>query len=170
MKIFLFLFIFPIVIYAQKGTTARPDISKISIDDIKWMKAEESSFWFYYKPTHYLFKNSDFETISLENGNVLAYIYGLDAYVLLQDYNTTKPNTEQPVTLASTGNSILIRTVRGKGFWIFDKGINADPLKQLYINTKERVYFSEKTNRKYWVKEEDFKYGLLSTAISVVSE
>lgn len=147
------------------------DWPKISINDVKWAKAKERSFWFYYKPANKFFESNEFEAIPLENGDMIVFLNAPGIYLLLPGYDKVKEETEQSVELASTGTCIFIKSSRGKGFWIFDRGKNVDNLERIGINNiHQYVYRSRRTDKRYWIEESDFLFGKLSTAIGILSE
>ncbi len=155
---------------AQDTSGKRPDFTKMSFEDIKWTKAEGSSFWFYYKPTQYFFKDKEFVTIPLQNGDFLVYIYEFDKYVLLPAYQNARPNVEQAVEVASIRPSVFIRLNRSR-FVIFDRGQYVYNLERIGINTDHQVvYRSGASDKRYWIDEKDFSYGPMSVAIGIVSE
>lgn len=175
----LCMFLFPVlsVIAGKAQTTTstdtsdkRPDFTKMLFTDIKWTKAEGSSFWFYYKPTQYFFKDKEFVTIPLQNGDFLVYIYELEKYLLLPAYQNVKNNVEQAVELASIRTSVFIRLNRSR-FVIFDRGLYVYNLERIGINTDHQVvYRSGASDKRYWIDEKDFSYGPMSVPIGIVSE
>jgi hypothetical protein len=154
----------------QDTTGKRPDFTKMSFEDIKWTKAEGSSFWFYYKPTQYFFKDKEFVTIPLQSGDFLVYIHEFDKYVLLPAYQNAKPNVEQAVELAALRPAVFIRLNRSR-FVIFDRGQYVYNLERIGINTDHQVvYRSGISDKRYWIDEKDFSYGPMSVPIGIVSE
>jgi hypothetical protein len=174
MKFLFLLFVLPILSVAQTDTakTVHPDLNKISYDNVKWTKAEGGSFWFYYKPAQYFFKNNEFETITLDNGDVLVYLYEVGIYLLLDDFAKIPVNTERGVGLASSRNAIFIKRSRGTGFWIYDKGKYVDHLERVGVNNETHlyVYRSGITDKRYFINENDFVFAPLSKAVGILSE
>jgi hypothetical protein len=170
------LLLFPILSLAQSNIAPdtsgkRPDLSKMAYTDIRWMKAPEgNAFWFYYKPTQYFFQDKEFETIPMENGDFLIYIYEFDKYVLLTDFKNRERNKEFSVELASNRPSVFVRLNRVR-FVIYDRGQYVDNLERIGINTIHQVvYKSGRTDKRYWISESDFLYGPMSVAIGILSE
>ncbi|MES2005937.1 MAG: hypothetical protein V4450_15570 [Bacteroidota bacterium] len=179
---FLFLFILPVLGMGQNNPVAkttvsqtepdgkRPNFTEMVLADIKWAKSEGNAFWFYYKPTQYFFKNNEYTTIALENGDIVAYIFELDKYLLLPDFLKAEKNKEQATELASERSAIFIRSGRGR-FWIYDKGLAVSSLERIGTNTIHQVvYRSRLSDKRYWIDEGDFQYGLVSKVIGILSE
>lgn len=155
----------------QDTSGKRPDFTKMLFTDIKWTKAEGKSFWFYYKPTMYFFKSDEFETISLENGDFMAFIRGFDKYVLLPNYLKAEKNIEKDIEPITNSDCVFIKINRGR-FWIYDKGRYVDHLERVGFNsqTHQYVYRSETTDKRYWIDEKDLLYGPMNTPIGIISE
>jgi len=170
-KQLILLLTFPVLSFAQKDTSGkRPDLKTIAYTDINWTKAEGTSFWFYYKPTHYFFKNDEFETITLENGDILTYIYESSLYALLPDYQNTAKNVEQAVEPVTTRSCVFVRLGRG-GFKIFDKGKSVFDLERIGLNSiHQYVYRSRFSDKRYWIEEYDFVNGRISKPVGILSE
>lgn len=173
----LITLLFPVLGFAQEKTQTadsigrRPDLAKMAYEDIKWAKSEGNAFWFYYKPTQYFFKDNEFETISLENGDFMAYIHELQRYVLLPDYLKTEKNKERSVEPIANSSVVFIKINRGR-FWIFDHGIYVDHLERVGFNSQDHlyVYRGGKIDKRYWITESDFLYGAMNTPVGIVSE
>jgi hypothetical protein len=149
----------------------RPDFARMAYTDIKWTKAEGKSFWFYHKPTMYFFKSDEFETISLENGDFMAFIRGFDKYVLLPGYLKADKNVEKDAEPITNSECVFIRINRGR-FWIYDRGVYVDHLARVGFNaqTHQYVYRSETSDKRYWIDEKDLLYGPMNTPIGIVAE
>ncbi len=181
-KLLIFL-LFPVLCYSQKNTTTqsataaiidttgqKPDLSKMKYEDIKWAKSEGLSFWFYYKPTQYMFKSNEFETILLENGDILAYIHELQRYVLLPGYLNAEKNKEYGVEPVANSNCVFIRS-DVRGYWIYDKGFRVSNIQVLGMNaTRQYLLKSGFTDKRYMVDEVDFKFAKLNTPIGILAE
>ena len=173
MKRILLLFLFPVLAHGQTDSIGKkPDLNKISYDNVKWTKAEGGSFWFYYKPSQYFFKNTEFETITLENGDVLVYLFEAGIYLLLDEFGKSPINVEHGVYLASSRNCIFVKRSRGSGFWIYDKGIYVDHLESVGLDVANRVfiYRSGRTDKRYFISQNDFDFAPLSKAVGILAE
>ncbi|MDB5210821.1 MAG: hypothetical protein JWQ30_1648 [Sediminibacterium sp.] len=178
-KKFLLLLSLSVVLFgAGKAQTAsqnsggkKPDLSKMAYEDIKWAKSEGSAFWFYHKPSQYFFDSREFETISLENGDFIAFIYELDRYVLLPDYLKAGKKVEKAVEPITNSNCVFIRINRSR-FWIYDKGKYVDHLESVGFNSTyhQYIYRSATTDKRYFISEKDFLYGPMYTALGITSE
>lgn len=174
MKALLLLLLFPLVSFGQKDASEnppKPDLAKISYDDVIWRKAEGGSFWFFYKPTKYFFKPEEFKTISLDNGDLLVYMVEPAIYLLLGDFNKSPVNIDQHVSLGSIRNCIFIRRSRG-GFWIYDKGDYVDHLERLGADTEHHtvIWRCGRTDKRYFINENDFAFAPLSRPVGILSE
>ena len=178
MKKLLVLWVFPVLAFGQpkdsvkQKNAAHPDMTKISGDDIKWTKAEGGSFWFYYKPSMFFFATNEFNTITLENGDVMIFLFDPGVYLLLPDYGKTPLNVEHGVEVVSTKPCVFVRRSRGLGFYIFDEGLYVDNLQDMGLNAFRHVYVfrSRRTDKRYYVSEPDFLYGPYSKAVPITSE
>lgn len=151
-------------------TGRRPDISKIAYEDIKWAKSEGNVFWFYYKPNQYFFKNNEFETILLENNDILVYIHELQRYVLLANYGTAEKQKEYPVEPVTNSTNVFIRSEL-RGYWIYDKGLRVPNLEVVSVNAKRQYLLrSGFTDKQYLIDEVDFKFGRLNTPVGIWSD
>ena len=170
---FIFLMmIIPVLSSGQAADTSgkRPDMSRLNYEDVKWTKAEGSSFWFYYKPSLYFFKNTEFETIALENGDILIYLFDPGLYLLLPDYTNTEKNKEQPVGFVTARSCVFVRRSRG-AFWIYDKGQYVSNLERIGMNTQHQYVFrSGLSDKRYWIEEYDFVFGKIAKPVGILSE
>lgn len=138
--------------------------------DIYWTKAEGSSFWFYYKPTHYFFKSDEFETITLENGELMVYLFESGIYLLLPEYINIPANKEQAVEFITARSAVFVRMGRG-GFRIYDKGRYVYNVERIGMNNAHQyVYRSGLSDKRYWIEEYDFVFGKISKPVGVLSE
>lgn len=149
----------------------QPDLAKIDYKDLKWMRSENNTFWFYHKPTEYFLKNTEFETVPLENGDFMVYVHALQKYFLLPGFSTAERNKEKTVERGSDQPCVFIRSAKSR-FWIFDRGHYVDQLEALGLNSQNHVYTyrSRLSDKRYWIRESDFLYGPVSTVIGIVSE
>ncbi len=172
LRICLLMMIIPVLSFGQASDTSgtRPDMLKLNYQDINWTKAEGSSFWFYYKPTHYFFTSKEFETIPLENGDILIYLFDAGYYLLLPDYGNTAKNKEQPVEFVTARSCVFVRRSRG-AFWIYDKGMYVSNLQSIGVNTLHQyVYRSGLSDKRYWIEEYDFVFGKIAKPVGILSE
>ena len=152
------------------STGQRPDISKIGYDDIRWAKSAGNVFWFYYKPTQYFFKSNEFETILLENNDILVYVHELQRYVLLANYGTAEKEKEYPVEPVANSTSVFLRSDL-RGYWIYDKGFRVQNLQVVSVNSRRQYLLkSGFTDKQYMIEEIDFRFGKLNTPIGIWSE
>jgi intergrase/recombinase len=171
-KQLLVLLALPLFSFSQGDSVGKkPDLAKIDYKDLKWMKSENNSFWFYYKPTEYFLKNTEFETFPLENGDFMVYIHALQKYLLLPNFTNEQREKEKPVELASDQPCVFIRSTKDR-FWIFDRGQYIDKMERVGLNTEKHVYVYRSliSDKRYWIRESDFLYGPVSTVIGIVSE
>jgi hypothetical protein len=159
----------PIIIQDTSGK--RPDFQSMVYTDIKWKKSDSSAFWFYYKPTLYFFNNKEFQTIPLETGDYLIYIFELGKYVLLPGYVKAETNVEYDIEIASNRDCVFFRVSRGR-FYIFDKGLYVDNLESVGLNNTyhQYVYRSRRTDKRYFINESDFMYGLIGKPVGILAE
>ena len=171
LKILVLALVFPFLSIAQTDTTGRrPDFAKMTYSDIKWTKSKGSSFWFYYKPTQYFFRNTEFQTITLENGDVLVFIFEARIYLLLPAYINTQKNKEKDVEFVTGRSCVFIRSSRA-GFLIYDNGLYVSELERVGVNNiHQYLYRSRVSDKRYWIEESDFRFGPLSTPIGILSE
>lgn len=172
LRCFFLMMIIPVLSFAQASDTSgrRPDMSKLNYQDIRFTKAEGNSFWFYYKPTLYFFKNTEFETIVLENGDILIYLFDSGLYVLLPDYTNTEKNKEQAVEFVTARSCVFVRRSRG-AFWIYDKGLYVSNLERIGMNNQHQYIFrSGLSDKRYWIEEYDFVFGKIAKPVGVLSE
>ena len=177
MKHLILLLAFPIALFGQSSDTRdssngkKPDLTKISFADVKWAKAEGGSFWFYYKPTQYFFQTKEFQTITLETGDVIVYMYEIGIYLSLPEFPKAVNNGEHGVELASSRSCIFVKRSRGMGFWIYDKGQYVDNLERIGMNTLHQyVYKCSRTDKRYWIEESDFVFAPLGKPVGILSE
>ena len=172
LRSFFLMLIIPVLSFSQTSDTSgkRPDMAKLNYQDIHWIKAEGSSFWFYYKPTHYFFTNKEFETIALENGDILIYLFDPGLYLLLPDYTKTEKNKEQDVELITGRSCVFVRRSRG-AFWIYDKGQYVSNLERIGMNNQHQYVFrSGLSDKRYWIEEYDFVFGRIARPVGILSE
>lgn len=172
MKQWLFLAIFlPYLALSQADTVVRkPDLSRLQYTDIRWAKSEGLSFWFYHKPSGYFFEKSDFETIPLESGEILVYLFEPGIYLLLPDYPLAEPKKEKQVEAVTGRCCVFIRNIRG-GFRIYDKGIYVQGLESVGVNNiHQHVYRSRAYDKRYWIEEYDFTFARIGLPVGIVSE
>lgn len=168
----LVLLVFPVFCFSQADSLGKkPDLAKIDFKDLRWVRSENNTFWFYHKPTEYFLKNTEFETVPLENGDFMIYIHALQQYLLLPGFITAEREKERTVELASDQPCVFIRSAKNR-FWIFDRGCYIDNLEPLGLNSQNHVYAyrSRLSDKRYWIRESDFLYGPVSTVIGIVSE
>lgn len=182
-KNLLLIILFPVLGFSQTkgGNTSpstveetngkRPDFQSMVYTDIKWKKSDSSAFWFYYKPTHYFFTSKEFQTIPLETGDYLIYIFELGKYVLLPGYVKAETNIEYDIEIASNSDCVFFRLSRGR-FYIFDKGLYVDNLESVGLNNTyhQYVYRSRRTDKRYFIDEKDFSYGLIGKPVGILAE
>ncbi len=121
-------------------------------------------------PPNTFFKTTEFETILLENNDILVYIHELERYVLLAGYGQAEKSKEYPVEPVANSNCVFIRSDL-KGYWIFDKGLRVNSLQVLGVNVNRQYTLrSGFTDKRYLVDEVDFKFGKLSTPIGILAE
>jgi hypothetical protein len=155
----------------QDANGKRPDFQSMVYTDIKWKKSDSSTFWFYYKPTHYFFTSKEFQTIPLETGDYLIYIFEMRKYVLLPGYVKADTNVEHDIEIATNSDCVFFRLSRGR-FYIFDKGLYVDNLESVGLNNTYRqyVYRSRRTDKRYFIDEKDFSYGLIGKPVGIFAE
>ena len=145
-------------------------MSQLSLSGVKWAKSEGNQFWFYYQPSMYFFKDTEFNTITLENGEILVYLYEANLYLLLPDYPQAKKQKEENVELASDRSCIFIRSARGR-FWIYDHGLYVSNIERMGTNQAHQVICrSRSSDKRYFINESDFYYGPVSKAIGILAE
>lgn len=157
--------------FGQGDTTVqKPDLKNISFGDIRWAKSEGQSFWFFHKPTGYFFVSNEFETIPLENGDILAYLFEPGMYVLLPDYTLAIPKKEMEVEAITARSCVFIRNDKG-GFRIYDKGLYVQGLIRVGINALHQyVYRNRVSDKRYWIEEQDFIFARIGLPVGILSE
>jgi hypothetical protein len=171
-KQLLVMLALPLFGYSQHDSLGKkPDLSKVDYNDIKWMKAENNSFWFYHKPTEYFLKNTEFYTVPLESGDFMVYVIALQKYLLLPAFTNAEREKEKSVELASNETCVFIRSTKNR-FWIFDHGLYIDNMERVGFNSENHVYVyrCRTSDKRYWIRESDFLYGPVSTVIGIISE
>ena len=149
----------------------RPDLRNTGLDGIKWARAEGGSFWFYHKPSQYFFDSKEFQTITLENGDVLVYLFNPGIYLLLVDFSKAPANAENTAELASSRSCVFVRRARGSGFFILDKGLFVSAIERIGLNTDHQYVFrSRLSDKRYWINESDFLSAPVSKPIGILSE
>ncbi len=160
----------PFWLQAQNDSSGRPDMVHLKPSDLKWAKAEGTQFWFYYQPKQYFFKDAEFNTIMLENGETLVYLFEANLYLLLPEFPKATPKKEMAVELASDRSCIFIRNARGR-YWIYDHGLYVNNLERIGSNQAHQVICrSRLSDKRYFINESDFYYGPVSKAIGILSE
>jgi len=165
--------VMPILVWAQKDSAAakKPDFSRINLTDIKWTRAEGGSFWFYYKPTQYFFTTQEFETRTLDNADVLVYLFEPGYYLLLPDFASAKLNVENAVEPVTSRSAVFVRRGVGANFYIIDHGLIVQNLERIGINTaRQYVFRSRSSDKRYWIEESDFMAAPVSRPVGILSE
>jgi hypothetical protein len=172
LKLILILAIIPLVMQAQGDSAAKkPDFRNIHPEDIKWTRAEGGSFWFYYKPTQYFFSDREFQTRTLDNADVLVYLFEPGYYLLLPDFSTAKINMEKAVEPITARASVFVRRGTGANFYIIDHGQIVQSLERIGLNSaRQYVFRSRLTDKRYWIEESDFLAAPVSRPIGILSE
>lgn len=175
MKAILFslLVVFPLALFAQRDSSAlkRPDLSKLNVTDLHWRRGEGGSFWFYYRPASYFFESKEFLNRTLDNGDVLIYLFDPGVYVLLPDFVNTEMNKDKEVEGITTRSSVFIRRGPGANFFILDHGQPVQSLERIGINAaRQYVYRSRFSDKRYWIEESDFLSAPISRPVGILAE
>jgi hypothetical protein len=148
----------------------RPVMADLKPAEMKWAKSEGNQFWFYYQPTQYFFKDTEFNTIMLENGEIIVYLFEANLYLLLPSFPSVPKNKIQDVELASDRGCVFIRNTRGR-YWIYDHGVYVSNVERMGTNQAHQVICRSRiSDKRYFINESDFYYGPASKAIGILSE